>query len=202
MYPTSRPSCMCAQRRLRSACASAQSDQSIRCPHEDALDSWLSTKCPAHAQANLSLRWVHVQYCRKVCVLAQLFYFYNFNSQICYLCMESAFILHKQRKTTNIYFKVLTHSPLWVILCLYNRLYLRVQDDYVSKTFKHLSMGQVQQTLNITNRAEELCRSCHEKTLLFTYKANFNLLNLNISRHFNFSPENRTLDKTCIMMQI
>ena len=28
---------MCAQRRLRSACASAQSDQSLRCPHEETL---------------------------------------------------------------------------------------------------------------------------------------------------------------------
>ena len=28
---------MCAQRRLRSAWASAQSDQSIRCPHEETL---------------------------------------------------------------------------------------------------------------------------------------------------------------------
>ena len=28
----------CAQQRLRSAWASAQSDQSLRCPHEEALD--------------------------------------------------------------------------------------------------------------------------------------------------------------------
>ena len=28
---------LCAQRRLRSAWASAQSDQSLRCPHEEAL---------------------------------------------------------------------------------------------------------------------------------------------------------------------
>ena len=28
---------MCAQRRLRSALASAQSDQSLRCPHKDSL---------------------------------------------------------------------------------------------------------------------------------------------------------------------
>ena len=28
---------VCAQRRLRSACASAQSDQSLRCPHEETL---------------------------------------------------------------------------------------------------------------------------------------------------------------------
>ena len=41
---------MCAQRRLRSAWASAQSDQSLRCPHEE---SW------ADAQADLSLRRAH-----------------------------------------------------------------------------------------------------------------------------------------------
>ena len=29
---------LCAQRRLRSAWASAQSDQSLRCPHEESLD--------------------------------------------------------------------------------------------------------------------------------------------------------------------
>ena len=29
---------LCAQRRLRSAWASAQSDQSLRCPHEETLD--------------------------------------------------------------------------------------------------------------------------------------------------------------------
>ena len=39
--------CMCAQRRLRSACASAQADQSLRYPPEDALDPWLPTDCPA-----------------------------------------------------------------------------------------------------------------------------------------------------------
>ena len=32
---------MCAHRRLRSAWASAQSDQSFRCPHEESLDPYL-----------------------------------------------------------------------------------------------------------------------------------------------------------------
>ena len=39
--------CMCAQRRLRSACASEQSDQSLRCPPEDALDPLLPIECPS-----------------------------------------------------------------------------------------------------------------------------------------------------------
>ena len=32
---------MCAQRRLRSACTSTQSNQSLHCPPEDAYDHWL-----------------------------------------------------------------------------------------------------------------------------------------------------------------
>ena len=35
---------MCAQRRLRSVWTSAQSDQSLRCSHEEALGSWLPIK--------------------------------------------------------------------------------------------------------------------------------------------------------------
>ena len=57
---------LCAQRRLRSAWASAQSDQSLRCPHEESLDPWLPFERTAKtlvrladAQADLSLRWAH-----------------------------------------------------------------------------------------------------------------------------------------------
>ena len=39
--------CICIQRRLRSACEYSQADKSLRCPPEDALDSWLLTECPA-----------------------------------------------------------------------------------------------------------------------------------------------------------
>ena len=35
---------LCAQRRLRSAWASALSDQSLRCPHDDSLGPWLPIK--------------------------------------------------------------------------------------------------------------------------------------------------------------
>ena len=35
---------MCAQRRLRSAYASAQSDQSLHCPHDDTLGPLLRTE--------------------------------------------------------------------------------------------------------------------------------------------------------------
>ena len=35
---------VCAQRRLRSAWPSAQSDQSLRCPHEETMGHWLPTE--------------------------------------------------------------------------------------------------------------------------------------------------------------
>ena len=47
---------MCAQRRLRSACAYAQSDQSLRCPPEDALDHWQPRLY--FAKTLISLIWV------------------------------------------------------------------------------------------------------------------------------------------------
>ena len=57
---------VCAQRRLRSVWASAQSDQSLRCPHEESLGPELPIERTAilrsdwaDAQADLSLRWVH-----------------------------------------------------------------------------------------------------------------------------------------------
>ena len=37
---------MCVKRRLKSACASAQSDQSLYCPHEETLHPWLSKMRP------------------------------------------------------------------------------------------------------------------------------------------------------------
>ena len=40
---------LCPQRRLRSAWASAQSDQSLHCPHEESLDPYLPIKRTAKA---------------------------------------------------------------------------------------------------------------------------------------------------------
>ena len=56
--------CMCAQRRLSSAWASTQSDQSLRCPLEEILDPYLSIKrttktlirlggCPGWSESSL-----------------------------------------------------------------------------------------------------------------------------------------------------
>ena len=55
------PSNMCAQRRLKSACASAQSDQSLRCPHEETLYPWLSKLRPLKILIRLCrLIWIFV----------------------------------------------------------------------------------------------------------------------------------------------
>ena len=45
----------CVQRRLRSICVSAQSDQSLRCPPEDALDPWVPTKSPVTTMIRLRI---------------------------------------------------------------------------------------------------------------------------------------------------
>ena len=44
---------MCAQRRLKSACASAQSDQSLRYPHEETAHLWLSKMRPVKIMISL-----------------------------------------------------------------------------------------------------------------------------------------------------
>ena len=57
---------LCTQRRLRPAWASAQSDQSLCCSHKEALGPRLPTELTAKtadAQADLSLRWVHMSFC-------------------------------------------------------------------------------------------------------------------------------------------
>ena len=57
---------MCAQRRLSSAWASDQSDQSLHCLHEENLGPWVHSEDWsdwADAQAELSLRWVHMPFC-------------------------------------------------------------------------------------------------------------------------------------------
>ena len=45
--PESIPSDMCAQRRLKLACASAQANQSLRCPHEENFASIASQNAPS-----------------------------------------------------------------------------------------------------------------------------------------------------------
>ena len=58
---------MCAQRRLKLASATAQSIQSLPCPHKEILHPWLSNMRPVkilirlhHAQADLNLFWAHM----------------------------------------------------------------------------------------------------------------------------------------------
>ena len=59
-----------AKRRLRSAWAAAQSDQSTRCPHEEASGPWLPIDRTAKtlirlggSQADLSLGLAHRSFC-------------------------------------------------------------------------------------------------------------------------------------------
>ena len=60
---------MCAQRRLRSAWTSAQFDQTLRSPHEEALGSWLPIERKPRlysdwvdAQADPTLHWAHMPF--------------------------------------------------------------------------------------------------------------------------------------------
>ena len=50
------PEYMCTQRSLRSAYASAQSDQNLRCLPEGALAPWLPKKCPAKTDQTARMR--------------------------------------------------------------------------------------------------------------------------------------------------
>ena len=76
--PTKR---VCAQRRLSSAWASAQSDQSLRCPHEETLGSLIATL--ADAQADLgtqSLCWFCYVAANFVIIVKYFCYTKNFSS--------------------------------------------------------------------------------------------------------------------------
>ena len=55
-----RPSGMCSRRRHKSAGASDQSNQSIRCPHEETLHPWLSKMRPVKVLSDRNLRLVHL----------------------------------------------------------------------------------------------------------------------------------------------
>ena len=53
---------MYAKRRHRSACAFAQSDQSLRYLPEDVMDPWVSTEWPAKTQVRLRSIFIKVEY--------------------------------------------------------------------------------------------------------------------------------------------
>ena len=50
------PSDMCAQRRLKSACAPALSDLSLRCPYEETLQPWPFKMCAVKIQISMRIR--------------------------------------------------------------------------------------------------------------------------------------------------
>ena len=53
---------VCDQRRLRSAWASAQSDQSLPCPHEKSLGPELPNECTVKILIRLGGRWAHTHF--------------------------------------------------------------------------------------------------------------------------------------------
>ena len=87
---------VCAQRRLRSAWASAQSDQNLRCPQEESFGPYLPIKrtvktlirlggCPGWSESSLgaqSLCWfchevAHIRYQRLICSFGQYCHFWQ-----------------------------------------------------------------------------------------------------------------------------
>ena len=110
---------LCTQRRLRSAWASAQSDQSLRCPLEE---SWvisypLSTQRRlwldwADAQADSSLRWAHSHFVGFVMSWLKLFKYRLFYEWYINLVLKKSFILvqnnrnekdHKKKLKTGMF---------------------------------------------------------------------------------------------------
>ena len=67
------PSDMCAQRRLRSACAFAQSDLSLRCSHEEILNPWIQDASSEDSEQTARMRrqiWIFAwRSCPKACFL-------------------------------------------------------------------------------------------------------------------------------------
>ena len=68
---------MYAQRRLKSACASAQSDQSLRRPYQESLHPWLSKVSPVKILIRLCV-CVCVRACVRACV------------RVCMCCIHSS----------------------------------------------------------------------------------------------------------------
>ena len=77
------PSVMCAQRRLKSACASAKLDRNLRCPHKDTLHPWLSKLRQVKILIRLrecdsrSLIWIFTgRTCQQACFLTLRFNYF------------------------------------------------------------------------------------------------------------------------------
>ena len=68
--------------------ASAQSDQSLRCPHENALDPWLSLERTAKTKTDendLCLRWAHRSFCWFCHAAAQLILILSIDTALGYV---------------------------------------------------------------------------------------------------------------------
>ena len=107
---------LCAQRRLRSAWASALSDQSLRLRSVGSYGRKLSS-CGqrrlwsdwADAQADMSLRWAHTHF---VFVMSQLTLIYMdpWWNLVCWLSYKFGFLVNSHRRT---YTNVRIRSSIW-----------------------------------------------------------------------------------------
>ena len=112
---------LCAQRRLRSAWASAQTDQSLCCPHVKSIGS-LATQNVHREDSDLSLHCVHRSFCWFCRAAAQLLWWswlenYGVVWPLEFWTDNPIFLLG--------YFFLDTVSKLWLIELVWLKCYLR-----------------------------------------------------------------------------
>ena len=109
--------CLCPQRRLRSAWASAQSDHSLRCPHEECLGTWLPIErtaktlirlggCPGWSESSLgtqSLCW------------------------FCHVAAQMSFKVLQNKKKKNCHYAILAGLMMMMVLRNFD------ENDFVMK---------------------------------------------------------------------
>ena len=124
------------QQRLNSACASAQSDQSFRYPHEETLHAWLCklhqwrfwSDCAfcANALADLNPRWAYMSEGTFFAIVSGFFFFFFF---VCFfVCLHfkpetdnANRIFPKYSQTWSLYHtssKVWTWPSFFLLMCL------------------------------------------------------------------------------------
>ena len=130
---------MCAQQRLRSAWASAQSDQSLRCPHEESLGPYLPIECTVKTLIRLGgcpgwfESWLGAQVILLVLswgssVMSQihvLFFFFQFDQcskMICILraCFQIDRTVWDPKKNIviTVFLAIWMGSSSWKLLCI------------------------------------------------------------------------------------
>ena len=110
---------MCVQRRLRSACACAQADQSLRralCAYpriQSVLRRTVKTliyPCRCE-QIDLCLRWAHMETCRKCCVPVHMYYcFCYFLHYVLVCCSHTNYLFINHKHVANTIYLILLHT--------------------------------------------------------------------------------------------